>query len=118
MPRSPKAAELQFRLRKRRQKLRLLDAVAVPSRCESDAVDWQRGNYSLTTRGGRVESDARWGDQKKQTRMVAEGSVLVPRRSRADRPRMSRPTDFRIPCIAPASRLRFPFHCGESEAAS
>jgi CRISPR type III-A-associated RAMP protein Csm4 len=42
-----------------------------------DSVDWQRGNYSLTTRGGRVESDARWGEAKKPTRMVAEGSVIV-----------------------------------------
>jgi len=31
----------------------------------SDSVDWSQGNYSLTTRGGRVESDARWGDAKK-----------------------------------------------------
>jgi len=43
----------------------------------SDTVEWSQGNYALTTRGGRVESDARWGDHKKQTRMVAEGSVLV-----------------------------------------
>lgn len=43
----------------------------------SDTVEWSQGNYTLTTRGGRVESDARWGDPKKQTRMVAEGSVLV-----------------------------------------
>lgn len=43
----------------------------------SDAVDWQRGNYSLTTRGGRVESESGWGQMKKNTRMVAEGSVLV-----------------------------------------
>src|SRR5690242_20352860 len=43
----------------------------------SDTIDWSQGNYTLTTRGGRVESDARWGDPKKQTRMVAEGSVLV-----------------------------------------
>jgi CRISPR type III-A-associated RAMP protein Csm4 len=42
-----------------------------------DSIDWQRGNYSLTTRGGRVESDARWGEAKKPTRMVAEGSVIV-----------------------------------------
>lgn len=40
----------------------------------SDAVDWQRGSYSLTTRGGRVENT---GDAKKPTRMVAEGSVIV-----------------------------------------
>jgi len=39
-----------------------------------DAVDWQRGDYALTTRSGRVES---WGDQKRTTRMVAEGSVIV-----------------------------------------
>jgi CRISPR type III-A-associated RAMP protein Csm4 len=43
----------------------------------SDSVDWQRGNYALTTRGGRIESVARWGDAKKPTRMVAEGSVIV-----------------------------------------
>jgi CRISPR type III-A-associated RAMP protein Csm4 len=42
-----------------------------------DSVDWNSGDYSLTTRGGRVESDARWGDAKKPTRMVAEGSVIV-----------------------------------------
>jgi CRISPR type III-A-associated RAMP protein Csm4 len=41
---------------------------------ESDAIDWQRGDYSLVTRGGRIESG---GEAKKPTRMVAEGSVLV-----------------------------------------
>ncbi|HEV8413853.1 MAG TPA: type III-A CRISPR-associated RAMP protein Csm4 [Bryobacteraceae bacterium] len=54
----------------------------------TDTVEWSQGNYALTTRGGRVESDARWGDPKKQTRMVTEGSVLVasaePRGSAAD----------------------------------
>jgi len=44
---------------------------------ENDAVAWERGNYSLTTRGGRIESEAGWGEPKKNTRMVAEGSVLV-----------------------------------------
>jgi CRISPR type III-A-associated RAMP protein Csm4 len=39
-----------------------------------DAVDWQRGDYTLTTRGGRVDAS---GDMKKPTRMVAEGSVIV-----------------------------------------
>jgi CRISPR type III-A-associated RAMP protein Csm4 len=41
---------------------------------ESDAIDWQHGNYSLTTRGGRIESN---GDAKKSTRMLTEGSVIV-----------------------------------------
>lgn len=39
-----------------------------------EAIDWQRGNYSLTTRGGRVETS---GEAKKATRMIAEGSVLL-----------------------------------------
>jgi len=39
-----------------------------------DSVDWNRGNYALTTRSGRVEN---FGDAKKPTRMVAEGSVIV-----------------------------------------
>jgi CRISPR type III-A-associated RAMP protein Csm4 len=43
----------------------------------ADAVDWSQGDYALTTRGGRVESDAGWGSGKKLTRMVTEGSVLV-----------------------------------------
>ena len=44
---------------------------------ENDAVDWERGNYSVTTRSGRVESQAGWGETKKPTRMVTEGSVLI-----------------------------------------
>ena len=78
-------------------------------RAANDAVDWQRGNYALTTRGGRVESDAGWGDTKKPTRMIAEGSVLVasaePRGAATD----VAPEDFRIRCIAPDSRWRFRF---------
>ena len=54
----------------------------------TDAVDWQRGDYSLLTRAGRIESESGWGDGKKSTRMVAEGSVLVassePRGAAAD----------------------------------
>ena len=42
-----------------------------------DSVDWQRGNYSLMTRGGRIESSAGWGEPKKLTRMVTEGSVIA-----------------------------------------
>jgi hypothetical protein len=42
----------------------------------TDAVDWSRGNYTVLTRGGRVESPAGSGELKKQLQMVAEGSVL------------------------------------------
>ncbi|MGC9969140.1 MAG: hypothetical protein ABSE56_00990 [Bryobacteraceae bacterium] len=42
-----------------------------------DAVDWQRGFYSIVSRGGRIESPARSGEAKKLLRMVVEGSVLV-----------------------------------------
>lgn len=43
----------------------------------ADTVDWKRGNYTLLTRAGRVESAARWGDLKKSLRMVGEGSVII-----------------------------------------
>jgi len=42
-----------------------------------DSVDWNRGDYAIITRSGRVESDAGWGDTKRPTRMIAEGSVVV-----------------------------------------
>lgn len=42
----------------------------------SDGVDWQRGNYSLLARGGRIESPAGSGELKKTVQMVAEGSVI------------------------------------------
>jgi CRISPR type III-A-associated RAMP protein Csm4 len=38
-----------------------------------DAVDWSRGNYTVVTRGGRVDAT---GDLKKLVNMVAEGSVV------------------------------------------
>jgi CRISPR type III-A-associated RAMP protein Csm4 len=43
----------------------------------SDTVDWTRGSYSTISRGGRIESRARWGEAKTSTLMVAEGSVLL-----------------------------------------
>lgn len=44
---------------------------------DADRVDWGRGQYSILVRGGRIESTAAWGTEKKLTRMVAEGSVLM-----------------------------------------
>jgi CRISPR type III-A-associated RAMP protein Csm4 len=44
---------------------------------EQDTVDWQRGNYSLIVRGGRVDSPLQPGAEKQMLRMVEEGSVLV-----------------------------------------
>lgn len=43
---------------------------------DAEPIDWDKGNYSLVTRAGRIESPAGWGEPKKVTRMVAEGSVL------------------------------------------
>jgi CRISPR type III-A-associated RAMP protein Csm4 len=43
---------------------------------EAEDVDWNRGNYAILTRGGRVDADSSNGALKKQSRMVAEGSVL------------------------------------------
>jgi CRISPR type III-A-associated RAMP protein Csm4 len=41
-----------------------------------DSVDWARSSYALATRGGRIESPLRSGEQKRLLRMVEEGSVL------------------------------------------
>jgi CRISPR/Cas system CSM-associated protein Csm4 (group 5 of RAMP superfamily) len=42
----------------------------------ADTVDWGRGQYSLLTRAGRVESPSGRGGLKRLSRMVAEGSVI------------------------------------------
>jgi len=42
-----------------------------------DAVDWNRGSYSVVARAGRVESPVRSGDVKKTLNMISEGSVLL-----------------------------------------
>ena len=89
------------------------------------AVDWQRGNYTVVTRGGRIESPVRSGELKKQLRMVSEGSVLVggdalrgarsgrgagrlpapglPRRLRPlhSRPRAGDAMRYRLTCLTP-----------------
>lgn len=44
---------------------------------QQDQVDWNRGNYSVLVRGGRVESSAGWGTLKRTSRVISEGSVLV-----------------------------------------
>jgi CRISPR type III-A-associated RAMP protein Csm4 len=44
---------------------------------ESDAVDWERGAYSLVTRNGRIESKHGHGTLKNSVRMVSEGSVVL-----------------------------------------
>lgn len=41
-----------------------------------DQIDWRRGNYSLVSRAGRVESGAAWGALKPPGRLLAEGSVI------------------------------------------
>ncbi len=43
----------------------------------SDGIDWRSGEYQITTRAGRVESNSQSGIAKKTARMIAEGSVLV-----------------------------------------
>ncbi len=46
-----------------------------------DHVDWNRGNYGVRSRGGRIESASGWGIRKRISRVVTEGSVLVTRSS-------------------------------------
>jgi len=42
----------------------------------TDAIDWQRGAYSLLERSGRIDSPQSSGEIKKSLRMVEEGSLL------------------------------------------
>jgi CRISPR type III-A-associated RAMP protein Csm4 len=42
----------------------------------SDEINWDRGNYSVVTRGGWVDSPASAGEAKKMIRVLEEGSVL------------------------------------------
>lgn len=44
---------------------------------EMDEIDWAQGSYSITTRGGYVDSVAGHGKSKKVLRMIAEGSVVA-----------------------------------------
>jgi CRISPR type III-A-associated RAMP protein Csm4 len=50
--------------------------LSVYSPCSSDRIAWDDGNYQLAVRGGRIESAAAFGAQKKSLRMISEGSVL------------------------------------------
>lgn len=43
---------------------------------DTDEIDWARGNYSVTARGGYVENGTSTGKSKKMIRMIEEGSVL------------------------------------------
>lgn len=47
------------------------------SPASADSIDWSSGDYRLTIRGGRVESQSGSGAKKKLIRMVAEGSVIA-----------------------------------------
>lgn len=51
--------------------------LSVYAPAHDDTVDWNSGNYVTVSRSGRVESISRWGDLKRATTMVTEGSVLL-----------------------------------------
>ncbi|MBS1873394.1 MAG: type III-A CRISPR-associated RAMP protein Csm4 [Acidobacteria bacterium] len=51
--------------------------LSVFSPSQADQVDWSRGSYAVAPRGGRVESSASWGAEKRVSRVVTEGSVLM-----------------------------------------
>jgi CRISPR type III-A-associated RAMP protein Csm4 len=85
---------------------------------ESESVDWQRGQYSLTMRGGRVESDAGWGREKKATRMVAEGSVLVAASEPRGRASNVAPEDFPHPVYRAGFALCVPIPFAPRRASS
>jgi CRISPR type III-A-associated RAMP protein Csm4 len=66
----------------------------------TDTVDWSRGNYTVVTRGGRVDAS---GELKKFVQMVAEGSVVFA----ADAPRGAAPDVAPEGCAHPVFRAGF-----------
>ncbi len=52
-------------------------ALSLITPAETDHVDWDRGSYSTTVRGGRIDSPAQSGAPKKLLAMIEEGSVLA-----------------------------------------
>ncbi len=76
----------------------------------ADAIDWERGAYSILNRGGRVESAAGWGQPKKPLRMVAEGSVLVAAKPPVGAAPDVAPADFPHPVYRSGHALSLPIH--------
>jgi len=83
---------------------------------EDDTVDWARGNYTVMSRGGRVESPSGSGELKKQVQMIAEGSVLysagAPQGAAAD----VAPDGFAHPVFRAGFALSIPLPGGEGSA--
>jgi CRISPR type III-A-associated RAMP protein Csm4 len=76
----------------------------------ADKVDWSGGNYSLATRGGRVESNFGPGAVKKTVRMVTEGCVVSAAREPVGAAVDVSPDGFAHPvyCSGLALALRLP----------
>ncbi len=74
----------------------------------ADAVDWGGGDYTVLTRGGRVDSPARSGDSKKLLRMIEEGSVLLAPGALAGAAPDVAPEDFPHPVYRAGFALAIP----------
>jgi hypothetical protein len=79
----------------------------------ADAVDWTCGNYSMVTRGGRVESPAGSGELKKLVQMVAEGSVLCGGAPTGAAPDVA-PDGFAHPVFRAGFAVAIPLHGARS----
>lgn len=73
-----------------------------------DSIDWQRGNYSLLARGGRIESPSQAGGEKKMLRMVEEGSVLFSTSAPSGAARDVAPEGFPHPVFRAGFALALP----------
>ncbi|MBI4903750.1 MAG: hypothetical protein HY820_08950 [Acidobacteria bacterium] len=75
---------------------------------EQDGVDWTRGSYSLVERSGRVDSLAAAGEQKKNLRMVSEGSVVFSTSALSGSAADVAPDDFPHPVYRAGYALAIP----------
>lgn len=75
-----------------------------------DAVDWTKGNYSVITRGGRIESASRLGESKKLLNMIEEGSVLSASRLLSGTATDVAPEGFAHPVFRAGFAFAIPLH--------
>ncbi len=77
-----------------------------------DSVDWQRGNYGVTCRGGRVESPVTSGASKKLVNMIEEGSVLAAASAPSGTARDVAPDGYAHPVYRAGFALAIPIPAG------
>jgi len=79
-----------------------------------DRIDWQRGNYVLVERGGRIDSPSKPGGEKRMLRMIEEGSILFAEQAPSGMARDVAPEGFPHPVFRAGFALALPISIREA----